>query len=242
MVNLHKTKELLDDSRDIGFGYKVDDLKNMDYNDAIKFFRERIEAFYIEPGQFLLKKIKPRIPFLMEKKKRKASNFGFLLIVLSSILIDTLSRYRYGDAGIRILYFEKFLKKYIPEFDSGFSKSGVLYLQDDMTKTPKNASNIDYAEVFYRGFRCGIIHSGKILSYGGYVYNQKKFLDEDQWTDSTNTRVILSINPVTLFNKVVEAFEKYVHELKQNRHISKFFKKFELDFGYTLFFLPTIKF
>ena len=110
-----------------------------------------------------------------------------------------------------------------------------------MTKTPINAINIDYARMFYKGFRCGIVHSGKIYSYGGYVYNQEKFLKEHQWSDSTTTRVILSVNPMILFNKVIEAFEEYIYELEQHRHISKFLRKFEFDFGYSLFFLPTIK-
>jgi len=223
-LNLNKTKDLLNDERDIGFGYKVNDLYNMEYPDVVKFFRDRINSFYIKPGNFIIKKIK--------RKKTYASNFGFVIITLSSILIDTLSQYRYGNIQ-STTNFKLFLKEYVSEFDNTYSSPGKVYLKDNMSIPPKNSSDVDFADIFYSGFRCGIMHNGKILSYGGYVYKQKALLAEHSWNDSnSDTRLELSIDPVILFKKMKLAFKKYIKELLNNLHRTEFLKKFEFEFGF----------
>lgn len=223
---LKKIKDLLDDNRDIGFGYKVKDLYDMNYEEVIKFFKDRIDYFYIKPSKFIIKKIK--------RRKKYASIFGFILIAFSSILIDTLSQYRYGEITSKETIFTQFLRDYIKKFKSTFTKIGKLYLKDDMKNSIKG-SQTNYADVFYKGFRCGIVHNGKILSYGGYVYNQNSFFKENQWTDSNKTkRLELAIDPVILFKRVEDAFKKYIKELQTNLYMTEFLEKFEFDFGFSL--------
>ena len=226
---LFQVNRLLDNDRSIGFGYIVNNLNGMDDKQVIDFFENRINYFYIKPAKFILKRIRRKW-----RNKKHTSNYGFVLIAFSSILIDTLSQYRYGQLISGRSIFKQFLRDYIPEFKNTFLKPGFIYEEDDMLKSPKKGNSIDFAELFYKGFRCGVVHNGKILSYGGYVYKQKSFIEEFQWNDGKLDRLVMSINPVVLFRKIETAFEKYLDELRNNLYKTEFYTKFKFDFGFIL--------
>lgn len=166
---------------------------------------------------------------------------------ICSTIIDTLSTYHYPNAdGVRnrfISFLENYLKNDIKRkivkdglydrFKSNIScikalKIGVL---------TENVNGDTFAKVFYEAFRNPIIHNSSILSYGGYIFNQKFLFRGKFWQDTKKRyRFELSINPVILLELIEAYIDDYIIQLKdpKNRKIrSNFKKKFRFDFGLT---------
>jgi len=227
---------ILDDNRNIAPGIKGKDLDGMDFNQIVDFFDKRIKAFYIKPGNHLKKKKYSRRKWFL--RKRWDSDFGFILITISSILIDLLSQYETGLPQGKESDYVSYLGKAINEFSKNFSKIGKLYYNDRGILKNPIAVNVNKASVFYSGFRCGIVHNAIVLTSGSYDETPATITREKTWADAINQdHNELVVHPIKLFEELVEVFNEYIRKLKNPLPLYKslrdsFKNKFLLDFGY----------
>lgn len=132
---------------------------------------------------------------LLNKKR-----FGFGCGLLCVATIDSLARIAFPDkdVGERI---EEWMKNNINEFKKE-----------------------DFARRFYKDFRNGLVHEGRIKNPGEFSYESEEIvIREDK---------IIRINPDKLLRRVEEAFEKYLVELKKNPYaFNKFEDGLKQDFG-----------
>lgn len=231
--------EMLNPQRDIARGIKVEDLANMDFFSILVFFKERLINFYFSQGEFLI-------------KQNKSDN-GFIIISICSTLIDTLSTYHYPNITNVGDRFISFLKN---DFKNGFERmiirdgyykiyerKNISFIQAIRRKvSTENIKNKTFADVFYKAFRNPVIHSSSILSYGGYIFNQKLLFKGKFWNDSKKQNMFeLSINPVILFEKLKDYLDEYIDKLKDINNTTyddlrkRFKKKFRFDFGFCEF-------
>lgn len=121
--------------------------------------------------------------YLHPAKILNERQYAFAVGTLCTTIIDFLARIEFGldKTGERI---KKWLLKYIPE-----------------------CFNDNLAERFYREFRNGLVHEGRIKRCGQFSYDHKEeliHLIDD----------VLIINPNLLLGKIIKAFDSYLKEVK----------------------------
>ena len=153
--------------------------------------------------EMLLKTFKDRVYgfYLDPAKLLDERKFGFGCGLLCVATIDSLARVVFpekNEAGERI---EEWLKDNIDEFKKE-----------------------DFAIRFYKDFRCGLVHEGRIKNPGEFSYESTKIVSRDD--------EIIRINPGILLRKIEESFERYLSELEKNPNtFSKFKGRLKKDFG-----------
>lgn len=79
----------------------------------------------------------------------------------------------------------------------------------------------DYSKIFYKNFRCGLVHEGRIKE-GSYF-----------WIDENITIVkeegIMAINPKYLYDEIINYLKKYIDKLQKNEEKEFENFKFILD-------------
>ena len=108
-----------------------------DWNRAIEIFNARIQSRYLEPVDLLIKADESRSP--IERR------YGFSIIAIDCLLIETLQSFRDGLTDTKNKSKEMF-KKFLTE-RKGF--------REHFDKTQ--------AETFFYDFRCGILHQAEIM-------------------------------------------------------------------------------
>jgi len=155
-----------------------------------------------EDKEKLIEAFKDRVYgfYLNPAKLLNEEKFGFSCGLLCVATIDFLARIAFPkeDVGERI---KKWLKNNIDEFKKE-----------------------DFARRFYKDFRCGLVHEGRIKNPGEFSYESKEIVScEDK---------IIRINPGILLRKIGKAFERYLAELKKNPDAFNEFKiRLIQDFG-----------
>lgn len=187
----------------ISVNHKEKDLKKMDYVEKIEFFNHRINGWYINIGKELV----------------KIHDFGFGVLSINCILIDVLSQYYYGKKISDRNSFKDFLRKNIKEFNKRLPFA---------ISNPPYGELKDFADVFYSGFRCGVLHNAKI-SFGEIESKNKYFLR------FYKKKKRLHVNQNILLERLIKYFNNYILLLKKdtnkNNQITKdFWKKFNHDF------------
>lgn len=203
--------------------FKVKDLNNKDLNQLIDIFKDRIEAFYIKPIEYLINK--------------NESDYGFAILSLCFTVLDTLSLYFNAQLLSDEKYFVTFMKEYLKPLDTP-CKSGFVYYKNDIynPKYKLQSSNMTLIEALWRGFRHGIIHNGKVSAFGQYDYFMSNLYREDDWTEKKGVnRYELWLNPRRFFKEVKGIFNEYIRDLKKKSPktplIINFIIKFRSDFG-----------
>lgn len=116
---------------------KLNDAESPDWNRAIEIYDARIQSRYLEPVDLLIKADEKRSP--VERR------YGFTIMAIDCILIETLQSFRDGLTDTKNKSREIF-KKFLTErkgFREHFDES--------------------QAERFYYDFRCGILHQAEIM-------------------------------------------------------------------------------
>ena len=199
-------------------GIKLGDLRNMSFDEVIQAYEKRVTDWYFDVSKDVL--------------NNTASNF--MLTAWCCTIIDFLSQYRYGKQFSSASYFEDFFKEQLPKYDlsitfpiaSVTNKNGKIY--------SKSISTI--AEGFYHGFRCGLIHAGRILEYGRVNReNQRDAFVIQEWDDNGKKKAEIQLNPVILLQELEEVFKKYIAGLKHETLLqNNFKKKFYWEYGIRL--------
>ncbi|MEK6967468.1 MAG: hypothetical protein AABX51_02450 [Nanoarchaeota archaeon] len=131
-------------------------------------------------------------------------NNGFLVMAIICILLDTLSQFYYGSNQSNRSNFKNFLR----DFNSRF--------------TLPASNSRDCADVFYKGFRCGILHEAKISE--GEINGSARFAIN--WKNNK-----LIVNPDLLLKQVDKYYKNYLKKLKRNERLVEFQNK--IDFYLT---------
>lgn len=116
---------------------KLDDPASPDWIRAVAIFRQRILARYVEPADLLIE----------NDSKRKAAQrrYGFSILALDCLLIETLQSFRDGltdSKGKSKKMFQRFLSRN-ESFREHFTENE--------------------AERFFYDFRCGILHQAEVM-------------------------------------------------------------------------------
>ena len=208
---------------------KIGELNGKTFNEAIDIFKERIDHWYILVGDTIL-------------KQKDSIIFSFGLMTINVIIIDLLSQYKYNLKRSEGVSFRAFLIKYIPEFGNNFKNDyKVKYYHPIKKKYIQKSANrcfTDYAQAFWEGFRCGIVHNAMILPFGRINTEPVNIIDEATWVDSNgDDRVDLVIQPINLFHRIKDIFNVYINNLKNlkfKKQRDNFKAKFKRDFGYQI--------
>ncbi|TAL61320.1 MAG: hypothetical protein EPN88_14890 [Bacteroidetes bacterium] len=165
--------------------HKFSDFLTADYNKKIEIFQTRINDWYFRPINELI----------------NDDNNGFPVILLSCTLIDTMSQFQFGAQFDDTKVYLYFLRNNIPEFQQKLKKP--------IKHTYKNRKIqlTDYAEVFYFGFRCGLIHESRII-HGEIDGSSPNIL---AWNSNFD---ILTLNYKKLYDRIILIFNKYISNLK----------------------------
>jgi len=116
---------------------KLNDPASPDWTFAIEIFRQRILARYVEPADLLIE--------ADLKRKPAQRRYGFSILALDCLLIETLQSFREGltdSKGKSEKMFKRFLSR---------SKSFQKYFTEDE------------AVRFFKDFRCGILHQAEVM-------------------------------------------------------------------------------
>ena len=227
-ISFLEKKPLHNPERVIAPGTKIKNLNGKTFNDIIDCFEGRIKAFYFNPCERLL---------YARRRKKKKSDSGFAIISISFTILDLLSQYYNGALSSDWIYFEKFMIKYLSIFNSKCKGLGLLYHRDDLSQKGTLSNNKNLIWVLWFGYRHGIIHNGKTMSYVQYNFFQSDLYQEKRWIDSNkDNRYEFWLNPIKFFEEVRNGYDSYINDLRiSTRSMSinqSFRKKFESDFGY----------
>lgn len=178
--------------------HTVEDLKDASFEKKLEIFETRINDWFINPA----------------KELSKNKDFGFPLVVISCVLVDTLSQFYYGSPKSKGEDFKRFLREKISDFNLKLPKPILHSINDRMVKLE------DFADVFYHGFRCGILHEAKIL-YGEIEVSDKPML---RWVNQGKFGKLI-IDPIRLLNKMENLFKTYLVNLKKDKMLKNNFEK-----------------
>ena len=186
---------------------------------VIDAWEERMREWYIEPALQL---------------EKASSHFGFAVMALNSILIDALSQYYAGQQSSSQTVFKDFLRAQIPEFAQQLP-SAIRYQFNN-----NNRSCNDYADVFYAGMRCGIVHEAHPSLYCAISgQGQMITLYPDGLTTYQDNHApcpTIVFDPYRVRDRIHQVFDQYLLDLRAKNPSfdnlrDKFKQKFMGSFG-----------
>lgn len=228
--------ELLYPKRIISPGIHAKDIVGMNFEDVINVFELRIKNFFFKLGDLIFKKINPKIFF-----RRKDTDYGFLLICISCIILDMLSLY--NAKNLKDTNKTRFTSYILDNFHSSefkkkFSRGFIKYFRFKTKKfETENANQKNYAEVLWECFRNGILHGAIVMPYGSYDLTPNNITQDKYWKNSKIEHACLVINPNHLYSSVKDHFFNYTLKLRnpKNTTLREYFKnRFEKEFGFVI--------
>lgn len=177
---------------------KLDAPGSPDWNRAVEIFNVRIQSRYFEPVKLLLKDDEKRRP--IERR------YGFSIIAIDCLLIETLQSFRDGLTDTKNKSRKMFVK-FLTERE-GFRE---------------HFTDSKQAEKFFYDFRCGILHQAEIM---GPSLLWSVGLLKGEKTDGTPY-----VNRTKLHELLKEELKRYSEELKDQTN-SELREKFrtKMDF------------
>jgi len=100
-------------------------------------------------------------------------------MIINCIIIDFLSQYRYGLEASESDKFKEFFSTYLGGYNFSL-KPSITSCYCYKNKWQK-IEITDIANALYHGFRCGLLHSGRILEYGRINELHKEPVRAERW-------------------------------------------------------------
>jgi hypothetical protein len=187
-------------------GVRWGDLDKAGFDEVVGYFKKRVEDCFFNPVKRLL---------LPEYKTT-----GFVILAIISTLIDLLSQYYYYDLKIKQKEkYKKFLREHFAEFRQNISLKKFPHIKD-------------FADFFYEGFRCEILHNFMLSEYSTIGW-KTDLLYLNTW-DKTKGSKELIVNPKVMLQRLEDVFINYMDGLlNQKNHglRDNFAKKLYIDTG-----------
>ncbi len=197
-------------------GVKLYELDGQSIDKIIDCFEDRITNWY----------------FRFARKLTKSTQSNFMLVATCCILIDLFSQYIYGDNFSSARCFKRFVREYLKRYNRGIKPPiKTLVHRDGEVKEEKI---IDVAEGLYAGFRCGVVHSARILEFGRINReNSKNAIILRKWRYAEQNGIEIQINPVILLDDLERIFKNYLKKLRKGdvKLVDNFKKKFKFEYG-----------
>ncbi len=163
----------------------LDDPNSLDWGKAIQIFEKRIEDRYITPVDLLIEAEREKSP--------KQRRFGFTILAIDCLLVETLQAFREGMKDTRNkskVMFRTFLTSR-PEFMTSFTTRSI-------------------AERFYDDFRCGVLHQAEIKGKSR-VWSVGNL--------ATTSQDSLTVNRTKFHAALKIEFRRYLKELSDSEEI-----------------------
>ncbi|MFH1678455.1 MAG: hypothetical protein ABH914_02415 [Candidatus Omnitrophota bacterium] len=187
-------------------GVRWGSLDKAGFDEAVGYFKKRVEDCFFNPVKKLL---------LPEYKTT-----GFVILAVISTLVDLLSQYYYN--GLKLKHKEKY-KKFLRDHFAEFRES-VSLKKFPLVK--------DFADFFYEGFRCRILHNF-MLSEHSTIGWKTKLVQLNVWDKAKGSEEII-VNPGLLLERLENVFIQYMDDLldKNNSRLrAGFAEKLFVDTG-----------
>jgi len=136
------------DNREFSAGAFYDGVNWGSLNDIVENFRRRVTWWYLEPAELL---------------QKAGEQHAFPVMALSCILLDSMSQFYFGTNTSSRGNFINFVRMWLPEFAVNLP-APIQHKIDPSPNAPQIL--VDYAEVLYFAFRCGILHDAHVTPYG----------------------------------------------------------------------------
>lgn len=207
------------DKRHFRPGRYYSDIDWNDFAQAVNEFQKMIEEWYVKPAEAL---------------KSQSPHFGFPIMALNCVLIDTLSQYYYGQKSSSRRTFKRFVQSKFPAFKVALRRP-IPYKHKG-----KDKELSDYADVLYHCIRCGIMHEAHIPPCAMMNRSRRAVVTSHlsgyaAYSDGSKCPSV-NIDPHRLLESVKAVLSSYVAQLvdsnpKFEPRRAKFRKKFKASFG-----------
>ena len=187
-------------------GVRWGDLDKAGFNEVAGYFKKRVEDCFFHPVKNLL---------LPEYKTT-----GFVILAIISTLVDLLSQYYYYDLKIKQKdKYKRFLREHFAEFRQNVSLKKFPHLKD-------------FADFFYEGFRCEILHNFMLSEYSTIGW-KTQIAQLNIWDETKGLEEVI-VNPKLMLEKLEDVFIKYMDDLLNEKNFDlrdNFAKKLYIDTG-----------
>ncbi|OGT71677.1 MAG: hypothetical protein A3I78_05750 [Gammaproteobacteria bacterium RIFCSPLOWO2_02_FULL_56_15] len=186
-------------------------------------FADRVSEWYLKPAEAL---------------KAASGHFAFGAMALNCILIDTLSQFHAGSVQSRRSVFKGFVRDYFPDFNQKLTTPIEHFDASKQTVVQM----VDFADVLYHAFRCGIVHEAHVAPYGmvhgGFPVVEFQPSGYTKYAATGLDCPAVLVNPWLLLDQVKAALVRYVANLKdrdvkfdelRDRFKHKFTESFGVD-------------
>jgi hypothetical protein len=193
------------------------------YEDAVTDFENKVTRWYFGVAE----KIED-----VNSSEEGLPGANFSVLMLNCMIIDLLSQYYYGMPTSKGSKFKSFVEtrfsKYNKSIDPPIRSCSYM-------KCWKVEGIKTIADALWHGFRCGVLHSGRILEYGRINELYDTPISIEPWESNPDKKDI-HINTFSLLKEIKKVFKSYMKDLKSNREPQKrnFIKKFQFDYGVKL--------
>jgi len=196
---------------------KHSELNQQSFEKIVGCFEARITSWY----------------FNLAKELSKDTQSNFMVMGTCCILIDLFSQYFYGRLFSSQKYFIKFIDDYLGKYNKAINPpiNTLISYKNDI---PQKCKIKTVAQGLFVGFRCGIVHSARILEFGRINRNdQVNAITVLPWNEGGKSGVEIQINPLLLLNELEVIFRSYIQKLKNNdpNTVKHFKKKFAFEYG-----------
>ena len=187
-------------------GVRWGDLDKAGFDEVVGYFKKRVEGCLFNPVKRLL---------LPEYKTT-----GFVILAVISTLIDLLSQYYYCASKMKHKdKYKRFLRDNFAEFRQSISLKKIPHIKD-------------FADFFYEGFRCQILHNFMLSEYSTIGW-KTDLLYLNIWDKSKGLKEII-VNPRLFLGRLENVFISYIDDLLNQKNLElrdSFAKKLYIDTG-----------
>lgn len=197
-------------------GTTVGELGRSSYQDIVTEFERRLVDWYFNIGATIA----------------DHPDSNVILTSISCIIIDLLSQFIYCKPASSKQIFQKFFREYFFEYEQPLRppiKTCYFHKGRWMQEEIRSVS-----AGFYHCFRCGVVHSGRILEYGRFSRTHSKVaVAVKTWKANRRIGTEIEVNPVVLLGDLRAVFNGYIAELRrESPHLKKnFITKFRIEYG-----------